>query len=161
MKIIHTEKMLCTCCMEEHEVKTVRMMEHTKFKNEYVDYEATYFYCDLAEEWYMDESQMKANNIAMKDAYRKIQGLLTVQAMKAIRSKYCISQKDFSVLLGWGEKTITRYETYQIQDKAHDSILKKIDEDSQWFLELLESVKENLPVESYKKYFNESPSNKY
>lgn len=158
MKIINSEKRLCTCCMEEHEVKTVRVMEHTNFKNVDVNFEATYFYCDLAEELYMDERQMQANNIAMKEAYRRIQGLLTAKAIKAIRSKYSISQKDFSIILGWGEKTITRYETYQIQDKAHDSILKKIEVDPEWFLCLLENSKDNLSVEAYKKYLNVAAS---
>lgn len=76
MKTIGSEKRLCTCCMEEHEVKTVRMMEHASFKHVYVDYEAVYFYCDVAEELYMDESQMRENDAAIKDAYRKVQGLL-------------------------------------------------------------------------------------
>ena len=152
MKIIKSEKMLCACCMEEHEVKKACVMEHANYKNVNVHYEATYFYCDLAEEFYMDEMQMQANNIAMKEAYRRIQGLLTAKAIKAIRLKYSISQKDFSILLGWGEKTITRYETYQVQDKAHDSILKKIDIDPEWFLCLLENSKDNLSVEAYKKY---------
>ena len=158
MKIINSEKRLCTCCMEEHEVKTVRVMEHTNFKNVDVNFEATYFYCDLAEELYMDEMQMQANNIAMKEAYRRIQGLLTAKAIKAIRLKYNISQKDFSILLGWGEKTITRYETYQIQDKAHDSILKKIEVDPEWFLCLLENSKDSLSMEAYKKYLNVAAS---
>ena len=144
--------------MEEHEVKTVRVMEHRNFKNVDVNFEATYFYCDLAEELYMDEMQMQANNIAMKEAYRRIQGLLNAKAIKAIRSKYSISQKDFSILLGWGEKTITRYETYQIQDKAHDSILKKIEVDPEWFLCLLENAKDNLSMEAYKKYLNVAAS---
>lgn len=158
MKIIKNEKKLCTCCMEEHEVKTVCMTENTKFKNVSVDYEATYYYCDFAEELYMDEMQIQSNNTAMKESYRKMQGLLTARAIRAIRAKYRISQKDFSILLGWGEKTITRYETYQIQDKAHDSILKKIDVDSQWFLELLEGVKDKLSVDAYKKYLNVAAS---
>ena len=33
MKIIKSEKRLCTCCMEEHEVKTVLVEEQMTFKN--------------------------------------------------------------------------------------------------------------------------------
>ena len=33
MEIIHSENRLCTCCMEEHEVKTVHVFEKTIFKN--------------------------------------------------------------------------------------------------------------------------------
>lgn len=152
MKIIRSEKRLCTCCMEEHEVKTVLVREQTTFKNVKVGYRASYLYCDTAEELYMDERQMQENDIALKDAYRKIQGLLTSDEISGIRAKYGISQSDFCILLGWGGKTVTRYEGHQVQDRAHDTILKKIDQDPEWFLTLLEESKESLPIEAYRKY---------
>lgn len=37
MKIIKSEKRMCTCCMEEHEVKTVLVKEKATFKNIKVD----------------------------------------------------------------------------------------------------------------------------
>ena len=57
MKIIKSEKRICSCCMEEHEVKTVHVMEQATFKNSTVKYEASYLFCDLADELYMDEQQ--------------------------------------------------------------------------------------------------------
>ena len=152
MKIIRSEKKLCPCCMEEHEVKTVLVMDHAVFKNTQVQYEASYLFCDEAEELYMDEQQMRDNDVKMKDAYRKEEGLLTASEISAIRAKYGISQSDLCILLGWGGKTITRYESHQVQDRAHDTILKKIDKDPEWFLSLLRDAKYNLPVESYRKY---------
>ncbi len=154
MRTLSTEKKLCTCCMEEHEVKIVGVMEHTVFKNVHVQYEAVYSYCDRAEELYMEDDQMSANDSLMKDAYRKGQGLLTSKEIIAIRGKYGISQSDLCILLGWGQKTITRYESHQVQDKAHDTILKKIDQDPEWFLKLLESAKCSLSADSYLKYYN-------
>lgn len=154
IKVIHTEKRLCTCCMEEHEVKTVHMLEQASFKNVLVDYKATYFYCDVAGELYMDEDQMQENDIALKDGYRMAQGLLTSGEIRDIRDKYGISQRDLCVLLGWGGKTITRYEGHQVQDRAHDTILKKLGQDPEWFIELLENAKGSLHLESYRKYFN-------
>ena len=152
MKILKSEKRLCTCCMEEHEVKTVLVKERATFKNAKVDYDATYLYCDVAEELYMDEQQMQENDVRVKDAYRESEGLLTSAEISAIRAKYGISQSDLCVLLGWGGKTITRYESHQVQDMAHDTILKKIDHDPEWFLSLLNDAKENLSAESYQKY---------
>ena len=152
MKIIKSEKRICSCCMEEHEVKTVLVMEHATFKNSTVDYEASYLFCELAEELYMDEQQMRDNDIKLKDAYRKKEGLLTSAQISEIRAKYGISQRDLSLLLGWGGKTITRYESHQVQDKAHDTILKKIDQDPEWFLSLLNGAKSNLSAELYQKY---------
>ena len=158
MKIIKSEKQLCTCCMEEHEVKTVIVKEKAKFKNDKVEYEASYFYCDIADELFMDEQQMQENDVRLKDAYRKTEGLLTSVQICGIRAKYGISQHDFCVLLGWGGKTITRYESHQVQDKAHDTILKKIDQDPEWFLSLLSDAKNNLSEESYQKYLDVATS---
>lgn len=102
MKIIKSEKRICSCCMEEHEVKTVLVMDQATFKNSTVDYEASYFFCELAEELYMDEQQMQDNDIRLKDAYRKKEGLLTSAQIGEIRAKYGISQSDLCLLLGWG-----------------------------------------------------------
>jgi len=72
MKIIKREKRLCTCCMEEHEVKTVLVEEKMTFKNVKIVYEATYFWCDAADVFYMDEEQMQKNYLNQKAAYQKI-----------------------------------------------------------------------------------------
>ncbi len=158
MKIVKIEKQLCTCCMEEHEVKTVIVQEHTAFKGIEISYDAEYMYCDSAEELYMTEKQIQDNDVHMKDAYRMKQGLLTSAQIVAIRAKYGISQSDLCLLLGWGGKTITRYESHQIQDKAHDMILKKIDADPEWFLSLLEDVKGNISDDSFRKYHEAATS---
>lgn len=154
MKIINSEMRLCTCCMEEHEVKTVLVREEATFKNIKVSYDASYLYCDATDEFYMNEQQMQDNNLQIKEAYRKAEGLLTASEIVSIRAKYGISQSDLCILLGWGGKTITRYEGYQVQDRAHDTILKKLDKDSEWFLSLLNDAKDKLTTESYQKYFD-------
>ena len=140
--------------MEEHEVKTVLVNAQAVFKNVMVSYDAAYAYCDAAEELYMDEQQMQENDVRLKDEYRKAEGLLTSGEISGIRARYGISQSDLCILLGWGGKTITRYESHQVQDKAHDTILKKIDQDPEWFLSLLNDARENLSVGSYQKYLN-------
>lgn len=154
MQVISREKKLCTCCMEVHEVKTVSFDEQMTFKNTKVSYNPTYYYCDLAEEFYVDEELLERNNVLLKDAYRKQVGLLTSSEIKAIRAQYGISQKDLTLLLGWGAKTITRYESYQVQDRAHDTILKKIKEDPEWFLSLLNEAKNILSPDAYQKYYS-------
>ncbi len=156
MKVIGVEKKLCTCCMEEHELKTVAVSESSTFKNRKVSYTAVYLYCENADELFMDEKEMRENDVSMKDAYRRAEGLLTSGEICAIRDKYGITQSDLCALLGWGAKTVTRYETHQVQDKAHDSILKKLDRDPDWFLTLLLEAKDALPEESYKKYYRKA-----
>ena len=152
MKVIDKKRMLCTSCMEEHEVKEILIKEKAVFKGIEVYYDACYYYCDKTDEIYMDERQIRDNDLRLKDAYRVHEGLLTTGDIKAIRKKYGITQNDFSIVLGWGEKTITRYESYQVQDRAHDTILKKVDRDPEWFIFLLKNAKDSLTDSAYEKY---------
>lgn len=152
MTIISNEKKLCTCCMEEHDVKTIMIRESNIFKGVPVECDAEYFYCDRAGETYADEQQISRNDIAMKNAYREHEGLLTSDQISSIRSQFGISQSDLCMLLGWGAKTITRYESHQVQDIAHETILRKLASDPEWFLALLEAAKDSLSPASYAKY---------
>ena len=152
MKILKTEHRLCPCCMEEHDVQTIEVTEKNVFKGTPVEYPAVYTYCDRADETYAEEQQISANDISMKNAYRKKMKLLTSYQIAAIRSRYGISQSDLCLLLGWGGKTITRYESHQVQDIAHDTILRKLDSDPEWFLQLLQAEQASLSAASYAKY---------
>lgn len=152
MNVLRAEKRLCHCCMEEHEVQTVTIKESNIFKGEEVEYIAECFYCDKSDELYDDERQISLNDIAMKNAYRAKMGLLTSHQIVAIRRKYGISQSDLCLLLGWGGKTLARYESHQVQDVAHDTILRKLDADPEWFLQLLHAGKGAFPDASYAKY---------
>lgn len=152
MKVLRKANMLCPCCMEEHKVQVVSVSEHNVFKNVPIDYNAEYFYCDQAYETYADEQQTSYNDISMKNAYRESVGLLTSHQIAAIRAKYGISQNDLCLLLGWGVKTITRYESHQVQDIAHDTILRKLNSDPEWFLQLLHAEKKSISPASYAKY---------
>lgn len=138
--------------MEEHDVQIVEVQESNIFKGEKVEYTAFYEYCDLADEYLATEELIAINDIAMKNAYREQNRLLTTEEIVGIRDKYTISQKDLANLLGWGEKTITRYEGHQVQDMAHDCVLRKIDDDPEWFLELVEMGKERISRTAYEKY---------
>ncbi len=155
MRLISSVNKLCLCCMEKHEVSFVEVDETNTFKGEKVKYKARYKYCDKADEYYSSEDMIEYNDISMKDEYRRKKRLLTYIDIINIRKKYSISQKDLSNLLGWGEKTITRYEGHQVQDMAHDAVLRKISSDPEWFLELLEQGKDKISISAYEKYKKE------
>lgn len=152
MQILKTQNKLCLSCMEEHEVQEVAVPEENVFNGREVHYIATYEYCSYAEEYTQTEEMIRKNDIAFKDSYRKQMKLLTSDEIIAIRSMYGVSQKDFAIILGWGQATITRYENYQVQDTTHDDVLRKIKEDPKWFLKLLIRSQENLSTKAYEKY---------
>ncbi|MGM8213438.1 type II TA system antitoxin MqsA family protein [Virgibacillus sp. W0430] len=142
MKRLKSEKKICLLCMEEHVVETVEVIEHDIFKGEEVSFTAKYEYCGVTEDFLETEEMIKANSLAMKDAYRGKLGLLISSDITDIREKYDISQKNLSEVLGWGRATITRYENHQVQDRAHDDVLRKISSDPKWFRDKLYGAKE-------------------
>ena len=152
MKVIDVCERVCPCCMEYHEVKRVYIDQHITFKGMPLKYTAELLYCDRADELFEDEEMMSKNDISLKDAYRKQVGLLTTDQIISIRGKYGISQSDLCLLLDWGGKTIARYEGHQVQDSGHDTILKKLDSDPAWFLELLSNSKEAFTEAAYRRY---------
>ncbi len=153
MNIIKRELKFCVSCMEEHEVLVVELEEKRNLKNEKISFKAYYEYCPNTDEYFESEDMIRANSLALKDAYRSKVGLLTSIEIKSIRQKYSISQKEFSEVLGWGKATITRYENHQIQDRAHDDILRKIDSDPDWFLEMIKRAKDNIESKHYDSYY--------
>lgn len=138
--------------MEEHNVQTVILEDTEVFKGEEVYFDAIYEYCSHADEYLETEDMFKANGLAMKDVYRVKVGLLTTREIIAIRNKYQVSQKDFSEILDWGRATLTRYENHQVQDRAHDDVLRKIDSDPKWFLQMLIRARGKISTKAYNKY---------
>ena len=140
--------------MEEHDVDIVELKEKSVFKGMNLEFAVTYEYCSNTDEFLENEDMIRANDLSLKDAYRRELGLLTSLEIKNIREKYGISQKDFAKILDWGKSTITRYENHQVQDRAHDDILRKIDSDPEWLLEFLNRTKDKLSLKAYEKYYN-------
>ena len=153
MKILKSEDKLCLSCMEEHEVDIVEVMEHVGFKGVEIDFNATYEHCSKSDEYFANEDMIRANDLAVKDTYREKIGLLTSKEIVSLREKYGVSQKDFAEILDWGMATITRYENHQVQDRAHDDILRKISADPQWFIEILNRAKNRLSPKAFDYYY--------
>ena len=71
MKVLKKERKLCVCCMEEHEVLTVRVKERNTFQGLKVEYNAIYEYCEVADQYIASDDMISANVRALKDAYEK------------------------------------------------------------------------------------------
>ncbi|MDK2971623.1 MAG: hypothetical protein PWP23_1378 [Candidatus Sumerlaeota bacterium] len=82
--------------------------------------------------------------------YREKHGLLHSEEIRAIRELYGITQKELAAILGFGPITISRYENGSLQDKAHDTLLRLI-QDPRNLLQLLKSGRAGEKVMSKKK----------
>lgn len=74
-----------------------------------------------------DEIDFEADRL-IYDEYKKKVGLLSSLEIRSIRLKRGLSQRELSLMLGLGEKTITRYENGAIQDRAYDILLRLVDD---------------------------------
>lgn len=124
------EKFYCERCKEVSTTTVKKVKEEYPVKNESVVIEADVRYCDICKEALWDNELDGANLIRAYDLFKKQKGLLTSDQIKQIRNKYDLSQSAFAKLLGVGEKTITRYENGAIQDKAHDILIRLMDDEA-------------------------------
>ncbi|MCM1540313.1 MAG: DUF4065 domain-containing protein [Blautia sp.] len=138
--LIRKVHMECPLCDKIHEVEERKRFTTVAIKGEEVSYEERYYYCANADE---DENEFESgsmtneNLLNARNAYRVKHGLLTSGEIIAIRESYGLSQVDLARLLGWGEATISRYESKAIQDEAYDTMLRLIRDNPLQALEFL------------------------
>ncbi len=141
--------MNCPLCGKTHEVEERKRMTSMILKGEEVAYEERFYFCANADE---DENEFETgamtneNLLHARNAYRVKKGLLTSHEIVKIRENYGLSQVDFARLLGWGESTISRYESKSIQDEAYDTMLRLVKDNPLWALEALKKNADKFTV---------------
>ena len=141
-----TIRMECPLCGKEHDLEIRERVATTIIKDEIVEYNEVYYFCENEKEnnEFANGKMLNTNLLNAKNAYRRIKGLLTSDEIVAIRKQYGLSQVDLANMLGWGEATISRYESKAIQDESYDIILRKIKNDPNVAYEYLEKNKDRL-----------------
>jgi putative zinc finger/helix-turn-helix YgiT family protein len=133
----------CPFCDQNHLIEIKKRITKSLVKNEPVEYEQVFYYCNVEDEEFVPAKIMDENLLKARDAYRVQKGLLTSEQIKEIRQSYCLTQKEFSNLLGWGDVTIQRYEKKLIQDETYDHNIRMVGSNPAFALELLIKHKEN------------------
>jgi len=139
--LIRKIQMECPLCDKIHEIEERTRIAKTIIKGEEVNYEETYYFClnsDEDENEFVTGKMENENLLNARNEYRKAHGLLTSDDIVSIREKYGLSQVDLAKLLGWGEATISRYESRAIQDDAYDNMLRIISDNPLAAMELLQ-----------------------
>ncbi|WP_159429568.1 type II TA system antitoxin MqsA family protein [Anaerobranca californiensis] len=134
----------CPFCNKEHNIQVKKKISKAKIKDKLVEYEQIVYYCVEEDEDFVPSKIMDENLLKARDAYRASMGLLTSEEIKNIREIYGLTQKEFSHLLGWGDVTIGRYEKKLIQDETYDSVMRMIQTNPAYTLEMLKKHKEKF-----------------
>ena len=142
----------CPVCDKVHEIEVRERQATVIIKGEKVNYFEKVFYCCNAGD---DECEFETGKLAnenllsARNAYRKNHGLLTSNEIVEIREMYSLSQIELSRLLGWGEATISRYESKAIQEEVYDNTLRTIKDNPLIALDFLNKNKEKFPGEKF------------
>ena len=127
-------KKYCGSCEVSHEVVVSNDVREYKIKETTVSARITILKCVHCGNEIYDKANEIENDIILFDEYKKKNNLLTSREIIEIREKYGLSQATFSKILGFGLKTITRYENGSIQDSTHDSFLRLLREENNFIL---------------------------
>lgn len=141
--LIRKVHMNCPLCDKVHEIEERKRTTSIIIKGEEVFYDERFYFCanvDTDENEFETGAMINENLLNARNAYRVKMGLLTSTEIVALRENYGLSQVDLAKLLGWGEATISRYESKAIQDEAYDTMLRLIKDNP---LQALEFLKKN------------------
>jgi len=122
-KIMREEVVFCPFCEIEHTVNLVETPAQNEIKGQLINYVANFFVCSETGESFATGGMIDVSLLAARDAYRAKNDLLTSSQIKEIRNKFSLTQDEFSIILGFGEKQIARYETKHIQDIVHNDAM--------------------------------------
>lgn len=143
MGLVKKIYMECPLCGILHEVEERERPATAAVKGEDIVCEERYYLCPNTEgddKEFKTDSLRSANQMNARNAYRIRHDLLTSDQIIEIRESYGLSQVDLSRLLGWGEATVSRYESRAIQEEAYDAMLRLIKDNP---LQALEFLKRN------------------
>lgn len=147
-------EMDCPICNSIHSIEKRKRLTQATIKGQVVDYEETYFLCPISDEEeneFVSAGIMDENLLSARDAYRTLKELLTSDEIAKIRAYYGMTQSDFATILGWGEVTVTRYESKTIQDETYDNIMRMAYENPMYALESVDKHKARFSLERYNK----------
>lgn len=147
-------KGFCEKCrdMVEYYVKTVD--KEKEIKGRKLKYVGKVAYCDECEEEIFVPEIRDYNLRALDDAYREAENLIKVDDIEQILEKYDIGKRPLSLLLGWGEGTLTRYVGGDTPTKPYSDLLKRILVDEDYYREILKDNKDKISDVAYSKSIN-------
>jgi len=85
----------------------------------------------------------------LDNAFREQEKLISVSDIESILKKYNIGKRPLSLLLGWGEGTVTRYLNGNIPTKQYSDTFKRILVDANYMAQILEQNKNQITAHAY------------
>ena len=134
----------CPECRTDSTYTITRQKLTNTINAQTIEYDGEIALCDnCGKEIWVPEIH-DSNLDALYTEYRKINASITPEMILEIISKYSIGKRPLSILLGWGEQTVSRYIDGHIPSKQYSDELIKIYNEPEYYRLLLERNKDNL-----------------
>ncbi len=147
-------KVFCQECNTQVELKEENINVEERFRGKRIKYPAKTAYCSICDSKISLKEVKDYNKRSLDAAYRKEEGLISIEDIHKILDKYAIGKRPLSLLLGWGEGTLTRYLDGDIPSKPYSDTLLNILYDEEFFKDILEQNKDKITDLAYKKCLN-------
>lgn len=141
----------CEYCMKENEYKVHKINKTSILSGEEINYMTKEVVCNSCENDIFVSDICDYNLKALYKEYRKKHNIIPIQEIQRMIIKYCINEKSLALLLGWDKETISRYLDGDMPTDCHSDILKKVHENPEYYLILLQSSKERINIIDYSK----------
>jgi len=142
-------KTFCPECRKNVKYQIEDSVEKKEVRGLEFEYTAERAYCNnCGEEIFIPELHDK-NLQKIDNAYREEAGIITVSEIKELVEKYNTGKRPLSLLLGWGETTLTRYLDGDIPSKSYSETLKKVKNDYNYLRQLAEENRDKVSDKAF------------
>ena len=114
---------LCPYCEKETQVDIVKELEKIDVRGEIIEVESEFCRCRDCEEEFENTDSPDAIDLAYR-SYRKRRSMLQPEEIRNWRKQHGFTQRELSLILGWGGATLSRYENGALQDEAQEKLLR-------------------------------------
>ncbi len=144
----------CEECRDYMDFRIDEVERAKEIKGSLINFKEKIAYCsECGNEIFV--SDLRDQNLAAMDrAFRVTEGLITVPDIIELLEKYDIGKRPMSLLLRWGETTLTRFVNGDIPSKTYSDQLKRMNESPESFLELLVTNKDKVTETAFRKSFD-------
>lgn len=144
---------VCTNCMDYVTYTTKVVRETVKHADgNYYTYDKKYTFCNKCGERILVHSIMDENINKLKKVIKEDNGLVSIEQVEKIIDMYGIGKRSLSVLLGFGEQTLTRYLDNEIPLDVYSNILLEVLDDYNKMLEIANKNKDKVSENVYNKF---------
>jgi putative zinc finger/helix-turn-helix YgiT family protein len=139
----------CPECRKEVEYQIKKTVEKKEVRGLEFEYNAERAFCyECGEEIFIPE--LHDNNLQkIDDAYRDKAGIIKVSGIKEIVEQYNTGKRQLSLLLGWGETTLTCYLNGDIFLKSYSETLRKVKDDYRYMKQLAEENRDKVTDKAF------------